>query len=113
MSNKKTEELSSVFPGDKNKKNIGEPLLRDIINGSTKSNTCQQKNREILDQFCVLLLLFSSDFSLDFQFNIFREFCQIKNRRAMSSVPPKYATLNLKKPYLNQIRNRIRFSSAQ
>ena len=30
----------------------------------------------------------------------------------MSSVPPKYATLNLKKPYLNQIRNRIRFSYA-
>ena len=30
----------------------------------------------------------------------------------MSSVPPKYATLNLKKPYLNRIRNRIRFSYA-
>ena len=72
-----------------------------------------KKRSRSLDQFCVLLLLFSSDFSLDFQFNIFREFCQIKNRRAMSSVPPKYATLNLKKPYLNQIRNHIRFSSAQ
>lgn len=72
-----------------------------------------KKDRETSINFVSYYFYFSSDFSLDFQFNIFREFCQIKNRRAMSSVPPKYATLNLKKPYLNQIRNRIRFSSAQ
>lgn len=84
-----------------------------LLSISENQELVNKKNRETLDQFCVLLLLFSSDFSLDFQSNIFREFCQIKNRRAMSSVPPKYATLNLKNPYLNQIRNRIRFSSAQ
>jgi len=58
LSNKKTEELSSVFPGDKNKKNIGELLLRSIIKYIRKSRSCQQKRSRNLDQFCVLLCLF-------------------------------------------------------
>ena len=62
---KKTEELSSVFSRSIKQKNIGESLLRDIINNSTTSNSCQQKRSRNLDQFCVLLFLFSSDFSLD------------------------------------------------
>ena len=50
----------------KNKKNIGELLLRSTIEYIKKSRSCQQKRSRNLDQFCVLLFLFSSDFSLDF-----------------------------------------------
>ena len=95
-------------------KKIMESLYSEtLLSISENQDLVNKKDRETLDLFCVLLLLFSSDFSLDFQSNIFREFCQIKNRRAMSSVPPKYATLNSKNPHLNRIRNHIRFSSTQ
>lgn len=50
--------ILSLFQEYKNKKNIGESLLRDIINDNTTSNSCQQKRSRNLDQFCVLLFLF-------------------------------------------------------
>ena len=46
------------FPGDKNKKNNGELLLRSTIKYIKKSKSCQQKRSRNLDQFCVLLCLF-------------------------------------------------------
>ena len=50
--------IFSLFQEYKTKKNIGESLLRDIINNNTTSNSCQQKRSRNLDQFCVLLCLF-------------------------------------------------------
>ena len=58
--------IFSLFQEIKTKKNIGELLLRSTIKYIRKSRSCQQKRSRNLDQFCVLLLLFSSDFSLDF-----------------------------------------------
>ena len=48
-----------------------------------------KKDRETSINFVSYYFYFSSDFSLDFQFNMVLEICQLKNRRSTSSVPPK------------------------
>lgn len=51
--------IFSLFQEIKTKKNIGESLLRDIINNSTTSNSCQQKrSRNSRSILCLIIFIF-------------------------------------------------------
>ena len=90
MSNKKTEELSSVFSRSIKTKKILESFYSEaLLRISENQDLVNKKDRGLsinsVSYYCYFLVVFL----LDFQSNIFLEICQIKNRRSKSSVPPK------------------------
>ena len=63
---KKPKNYLQSFQEIKTKKIMESLYSETLLSISENQDLVNKKDRETLDQFCVLLFLFSSDFSLDF-----------------------------------------------